>query len=164
MKSLFRRLSAFVLIITVIFTFSVPALADDEWKAQIDNEINIAVLDRENSYTEYYSANKNSHLTNNEIKIEPTCYSSAAPDTALEKIDNFNGCNNVLLWGESPDYATWDFTVQDEGLYELRFEYYPLKQTSRDIEISLKLDGSYPFYEATSLVLNTAYKLSLIHI
>lgn len=158
MKSLFRRLSALVLIITVIFTFSVPALADDEWKAQIDNEINIAVLDRENSYTEYYSANKNSHLTNNEIKIEPTCYSSAAPDTALEKIDNFNGCNNVLLWGESPDYATWDFTVQDEGLYELRFEYYPLKQTSRDIEISLKLDGSYPFYEATSLVLNTAYK------
>ena len=158
MKSILRRFMGLVLALALVFSISIPIYAAENWEERLNSEISSAVLERDNSYTRYCIANKSKPLATDDIIINPTSYSSAAPNTALVKIDKFNGCSNVLLWGNSSDYAVWNFTVPNDGMYELKFKYFPLKQASRDIEISVKIDDSYPFYEATSLVLNTAYK------
>lgn len=157
MKNGLKSLVSLCLILVIGLSFSVYA-AQPDWKAEIEQDIESSVLNRDNSYTNYYAAHRDEVKAEKEIVITPSDYGETSPDTGIETVDGFNGYNGVLVWGNAPDYADWSFYAPEDGLYELYFTYYPLKQAERDIEISLKLDGAYPFYEASSLILNTAYK------
>ena len=57
--------------------------------------------------------------------------------------------------------ATWQFTVEKEGLYYIRFEFYDCdtdESSISSIERKLLIDGDIPFTEATSLKMSKNWK------
>ena len=88
MKSILRRFMGLVLALALVFSISIPIYAAENWEERLNSEISSAVLERDNSYTRYCIANKSKPLATDDIIINPTSYSSAAPNTALVKIED----------------------------------------------------------------------------
>lgn len=68
------------------------------------------------------------------------------------KIIDYQGENNVI---ELPvnGRARWNFDIQTAGLYQIQVKYCSLPQTATDMDIGLRLNDTYPFYEAQSISL-----------
>ncbi len=62
-------------------------------------------------------------------------------------ITEFEGESNVVHRTEGVGELSWEFEVKTEGLYELHMAYF---LTANSMNIGIRLDGEYPFYEARS--------------
>ena len=98
------------------------------------------------SYFEYYE--KYSKETHPDETI--TLASTAQIGTA--KTSEADGDSGLELGGNT-DYAEWNFTVGETGVYSLYPTYYPLEATGKDIQISVEIDGKLPYTEAQELSL-----------
>lgn len=92
---------------------------------------------------------------------------AAHPDTTIDIIGNqflsqedanvsiasYNGKDDVLRWDSQEGTVTWEFDVAEEGLYNLAFNYCPMKLKSNDIQLGILLDGSFPFTNAKTITL-----------
>lgn len=158
MKNGLKCLISFCFAVSVMLTSVFSAFAENDWKKEIDASIEATVIERENSYARYYSGIRGKANAASEIIIKPDSFSKRADNTNISVVDEFNGYKDVAVWGNSPDYAEWVFTTPSDGIYELEMLYYPLKKISRPIETAIRLDGEFPFCEAASVTLSSAYK------
>lgn len=132
--------------------------ADKAWVETVSADIENTVLDRENVYSNYITQYSKSKATDEKITIAADAFSAKADESDIRIVDGFENRTKVAVWGNSPDWAEWTFSVEKEGLYEFVVVYYPLKQSLRAIETAVKIDGKFPFSEAASITLNSAYK------
>lgn len=63
-----------------------------------------------------------------------------------------------VIWLAEGASAQWSFECQEEALYRLKFEYYPLTGRLADLEISVEIDGENPFNEAGRINLSRIWK------
>ena len=78
--------------------------------------------------------------------------------------------NSLLSGGESKEYGdqvyawknkntvTIEVDVEEEGLYELGFDYYPLGEGIVPIEGSIKVNGEYPYFESRRITFPKDWK------
>ena len=59
--------------------------------------------------------------------------------------------NKVLLWNSDQEWFEWSFNIQEDGLYEMEVEYYPLDGTSSPAKRTIMIDGEIPFFEASNI-------------
>ncbi len=127
------RIVSFCLSAALILTsvFSVSAMSDtekigDSLLTEISSDI------KENEDLDYYNY-KTSHST--------VAYAKAETELKIEK--------NVSA--EQP--ISLSLNVAEEGLYFIRMKYKAIDVGTAEMEISLSVDGSYPFDEAKQIVL-----------
>ena len=65
----------------------------------------------------------------------------------VEAVD-FDGKKNVLKWESQEGSVSWKVKVPESGLYALGLDYQAIQRTNKAIELSLKIDGNFPFREA----------------
>ncbi len=58
-----------------------------------------------------------------------------------------------LEWNNEDGSVTWEFKIKQDGAYNLVLEYDPLGEGTDAAEISIKVDGEFPFDEAKSVFL-----------
>src|SRR5690606_17957194 len=54
--------------------------------------------------------------------------------------------------------VTFNITVNQTALYKIGLDYYSETSSINEIELALKVNGSYPFYEASQLTLKTFFE------
>jgi ABC-type glycerol-3-phosphate transport system substrate-binding protein len=68
------------------------------------------------------------------------------------------GGMKALYWNDDKGWLEWDFTIAEDGLYNLALEYLPLKGGYSAIVRGLQIDGAYPFKEAAHMALDRYWK------
>jgi ABC-type glycerol-3-phosphate transport system substrate-binding protein len=154
-------------LITILYLFSVVACGKipnesednvnsiEEYVVDLNgNEMNFADIlnssGRRNMYFDYLAQHENASSPQKEIIIDagtPSIYEN----TEIEVLDNFESSSNVLRW-EGGGSVQWDVDVPDEGLYYMEMKYLPLAESTKDIELSLHINGELPFEGAERLL------------
>lgn len=100
------------------------------------------------SYIKSYS-DADKPLKNVEIDVSEFKTSDGANcrKTSFEEED-------CVSWPESEGTVTWEFDVENEGLYNLEMVYYPVSGKNTTVDVELKLDGKHPFDEMRLLELD----------
>lgn len=94
------------------------------------------------SYIKLYSgANK----PMSDVNIDVTKYETS--DGAVCETGTFEEESGCVSWLDSNGTVTWEFDVENEGLYNLEMVYFPVSGQNTTIEAELKLDGENPFDE-----------------
>lgn len=68
-----------------------------------------------------------------------------------------NGENSSVITSETTSIK-YNFTIQNEGLYNIGLNYYPIAGKGMDIIRSLKIDNETPFEEANTITLKRFWK------
>ena len=92
-------------------------------------------------------------------------YASAAPGSGEIKISaaGYASCEGEVVRSEDSvktgddSAVTWNFNVQDEGLYQLEIDYFPTVYKGGPIERTVLIDGEIPFSEAAFIELSRVY-------
>ncbi len=71
--------------------------------------------------------------------------------------ENYEGEPGPMLELSPEDEVTWSFHVGQEGVYLLKFRYYPIEGEGGSIERAVYLDGTLPFREAESVNLDRVW-------
>ena len=154
-----KRISRFIAAaLAVIMLLPLYTAAADTWKEKVDGEIETAELDRSNSYENYIENHKEQPNGTDDIIIRGDSFFYRSSAEALTTSKDFKKRDGVLIWGSSPEYAEYKFSVSQSGMYEMKISYFPLKQSQRALEAAVKIDGEFPFSEAASLQLKSSYK------
>jgi ABC-type glycerol-3-phosphate transport system substrate-binding protein len=118
--------------------------------ALLNNLINTPV----NNYVSYVAGNLEKKQAQTVIEL---------PSALAQLTDGAKGSyavgneTNVLELPEN-GAAEWSIQSNEDALFNLRFEYYPLTGRLNDIEIKLEIDGKVPFEEAQSINLSRIFK------
>lgn len=139
-------------------TACISVSADSNWVEKVNTDIENTVLDRKNAYSNYIEKYSDSTSVDETVTIPADGFSEQADGSDIRIVDTFEEKSAVAVWGNSPDWAQWTFSVPADGLYRMVLVYYPLKQSLRSIETAVKIDGEFPFCEAASVSLKSAYK------
>lgn len=147
-----------ILLATLLSTSVFTAFADSTWHNEVDLKFEEAVLNREKNYDNYIAAYADVAQGEKEIVVSASNFYEIASDSSATLHEEFNGKTGVLEFKKAPDYVSWHFSVPTDGIYCMAPVYYPLKETGREIETALQIDGEFPFREAASITLPTAYQ------
>ncbi|TAH70398.1 MAG: extracellular solute-binding protein [Anaerolineaceae bacterium] len=88
--------------------------------------------------------------------IEINAEESLVSATGVLTDDNY-GYKNKAIRLEIDDSAEYSVDVPETALYILRFDYLSYDKSILPIELSMKINGSYPFYEARRILLETTW-------
>lgn len=109
------------------------------------------------SYSSYYDMYCGEGHPQTGIKLEAGDFSSPDGSAVIVSHSAESITKNSLVWEESGGRASAEIDVPETGIYCLRFDYCPLAQTSQTIEISLEIDGKYPFEQASGINLGRVW-------
>lgn len=70
---------------------------------------------------------------------------------------DFNG-KPAVVFGDGIGEAVWNFSVPQDGNYNVLFHFLPIESKKLDIEIGMKIDGKYPYKDAEGFNLNRVFK------
>ena len=102
---------------------------------------------------ERYIAGKASVSTDTVIEIDGTDFSGHTGEKP--EIRTLDGRQAALTGNEGS--ISYTFEVEKTGLYTLAFDYYPVEGYGSTIERTLYLDGSVPYSEARSILLQRQF-------
>lgn len=68
--------------------------------------------------------------------------------------NDFKGEKGPSIRSEGDENLLWDFNVEESGIYHLQFYYYPLEGSGNTIVRGIRIDGEYPFREASYIELD----------
>ena len=104
-----------------------------------------------NYYSDYHSAKEEEYPAEG-TKLSIDIYSISCEGAKPEiKQDAEKG--NVLCWREDTKALSSTVEVAQAGFYNLSFSYYPIDGNSLSISRGIKIDGEYPFDEASNFAL-----------
>ena len=89
------------------------------------------------------------------IRIEAADYSSEEGSGAY--VTDFAGMDTALWWDSTGSTVTWDFTVEQEGFYQLELQYCAVPGYNNDIIIDVLLDGEAPYANVQNVNLRKLY-------
>jgi ABC-type glycerol-3-phosphate transport system substrate-binding protein len=109
------------------------------------------------NYDAYYTGDANTLFPNGEILLPGDTISNAGETCAYVEPGDLSGVKNALVLNSTSGIADWVFTVDAPGWYQLEITYLALPARQNDIEMQMKLDGSFPFEQCESLLLRRLY-------
>jgi len=148
LKKILKRASAAFLTVLIAFGTVTTSQHTKIFADEVIKEESIKNSEDKTSYLVYSENHSDKAVGKDEIVISAKDYVSF--DNAELTVEDLEGAESALLWKNSEGSATWNFTVEDSGLYEIGVEYYQLTGRRSAIEIGLMIDGEYPFKESKS--------------
>lgn len=143
-KKVFRYLSCFLSLIMILPCFNIISFAEN---SQADSAIITSASKYERiAYNEYLHSHLNDSFSESEIKVDLT--KAVAFTDAEYTYNNRKNSAFGLILGDKVNSVEIPVEVNETGLYELEFTYFPLETSSLEIEISVILNGVLPFTEA----------------
>lgn len=145
-----------VLLAAVLFTsfHTKPVLLQSYAQTQTD----LSSLElREGYYTAYLEKYKDAQYPTAVININGSDFKSTEAGNT-SKLETLEQKNNVLKWQNNTGSISAEVTIPEEGLYTIRFLYYPLDGKGKDIQFGLQIDGEYPFKETETLSFTRAWE------
>ncbi|RAP77599.1 ABC transporter substrate-binding protein [Paenibacillus montanisoli] len=92
-----------------------------------------------------------------DIVIHPDQFVTSAGQTALTT--DSNGYDEpVFSWGDDIPSIELKVTAPQEGLYQIRIDYYSTSDKIIPVERAIEVNGKYPFFEARRVVLPKLWK------
>ena len=111
---------------------------------------NPVTLEQSDSYSKYLETYKNPKDASMVIPVDVTGYTSS--DYMPETRDNYEQKIGKSLLTTEDGYVEWTVTVEQEGLYSILVDYYPVSGKGSSIGRSLQIDGKLPYEEARNIV------------
>jgi ABC-type glycerol-3-phosphate transport system substrate-binding protein len=112
-----------------------------------------ASLGRTNTYPRYIERYASVPAATRDLPLDLSSYTSSS---GVSPIGNLDGHNNVIRT-EEKSFIEWTFRLEEDGLYNIFIEYYPLESRGINIERSLKINGETPFLGAERLVFSRVW-------
>ncbi|WBL14663.1 extracellular solute-binding protein [Sutcliffiella sp. NC1] len=87
-------------------------------------------------------------------------FERAISPTSFENIDELqllnesrsNGYNDRVVYWDNEQTVSFEVEVDESGLYEVGFDYYPLGDLIMPIEGAIKVNGEFPYFESRRIV------------
>ena len=162
----FKRLTAFVLAVTLCLTTAPAAFADalksDESTtvAGTNNEDKVISADdidaskRENTYSAFLKKRKNAKRPDEEIFVYGKDYlKDAELNGAKISVEKVDGVEDVLKWSNQTGQVTFEVDVKKAGLYCIEANYEALEGTANFIEFAVAINGEIPYTTASRVTL-----------
>jgi len=111
---------------------------------------------KKGSYDEYAVKHKSDPRPDAEVRIEAENYSKVS-GMEVSVLENYEGEQGKAVQTGDTGSVSWEFNVEQEGMYHLDMKYFTVKGKDSDIERELMIDGEYPFAEARSLTFNRVW-------
>lgn len=122
----------------------------------LDTEGNQGLYVEQTTYSDYYDKYSTQTRPNKEIFINGTDYTTTENgDFSTGKYEGSS--NDVLIWNSLEGSVTYNFNVEESGIYCLEMSYYNIVSNSNTIELSVKLDGEVPYSTADRVQLNKVW-------
>ena len=138
-------------------TSATEASSDDGSGSSINEDV-MSTGDRENTYANYLRKYADAAHPDSEIVIEAAKYTSTEADASGVKPElsqtSYQGVDNCLLWSNQSGVVNYSFTVKESGLYNLELLYYTIAGDNTTVELSMKIDGDFPFTAAKDFTLD----------
>ncbi|MHB8963619.1 MAG: extracellular solute-binding protein [Saccharofermentanales bacterium] len=153
-----RRFNKIVAAITImmILSFQLPTYAQTETDSSNTGPVDSLAATNTTStmirYKDYISTQVGMKWVNEKVELNA---SDAFPaDGAV--LENNDGTTKINL--QKGSSVKWTFDIKEEGLYDILVNYLPIEMKGLKIELCFMVDGSFPYYEATSVYLNRIFK------
>lgn len=108
-------------------------------------------------YADYLSAHAGAAHPDQEIIIFAADHGDLHDSGAYVETQETQGVSEALIWASGISQVDFPFTVEEEGLYQLKLTYLPLPARQLDLEFSVLVDGVLPFDKAASVLLYRMY-------
>lgn len=136
----------------LIFNFNFFVFAD--YNTSDMNIVNDPVLQSRNKYSSYILNYQNALRAKNDIGVDITSFQSK---TSPIIVKDFEGRTGYAVKTSDFDEIEWSINVEEEGLYNISVDYFPLIGSGGVITRELKIDGVTPFFEASNLEFSRAF-------
>lgn len=124
-------------------------------KENLDENLTSNVV--ESSYLDVLSKWKKEGAKESEktkIIVSPVNYIKS--DTHIQKDTQYG--KQVVLSDEKLKEIQIPVNVPESGLYQISFDYYPIKSKMNPIERGIKINGKYPYFESRRIVFDRKWK------
>lgn len=161
----FKRLTAFVLAVTLCLTTAPAAFADalssDEsttvagtTEDKVISADDIDASNRENTYSAFLDRNQDAARPDAEIMIYGKDYlKDAEANGAQLSVETVDGVADVLKWSNQSGQVTFEVDVAQAGLYCIEANYEALEGTANFVEFAVAINGQIPYTTATRVTL-----------
>lgn len=161
MAKLLEKIVLIMLLLSMIVPFihvqaqpGVP-LKDKFVKQANQNTVEDSSLqEQQNNYArimQIYEDNGYQGTKNIEIKLNPKDAVGLSEKDVVIEYGVGDSKEAALIWEEEAPFFEWSINVPEAGLYEIYFDYYPLKGSGSVIQRELMIDGEVPFDEASNI-------------
>ncbi|MDD6034878.1 MAG: extracellular solute-binding protein [Lachnospiraceae bacterium] len=107
-------------------------------------------FERENTYTAYLAAHKDSPRPQvDEIMVDLAAYDTASAKNT-DILTDYEGEEKVLYQGES-GFTEWKVNIPETGMYRIYVEYYPVESRGVSMERGFYINGEMPFSGSDAL-------------
>lgn len=134
----------------------------DEGEEEISTITNImSTGDRENTYSAYFEKHKDKNAPDKEIVIDASTGvigEDMGGELPVYTIEEYEKEENCFVWTNNRGTVTYDFTVEESGIYNLEFYYFTISGASTTIDVGIKIDDDYPFTACKDITLDRYWK------
>lgn len=95
------------------------------------------------TYDDYLDTHKNKKRPNQTIEISAAEYSDAFP--VPKEYKDYEGKVGTAIYSDEEGFIQWEVNIPEAGLYNIKFDYYPIEGKGMTIERELKINGEVPF-------------------
>ena len=128
-----------------------PVKANNESHSRLTNAV--STFTESHSYKDYLNSYSALVKPVQTISFKGVDYAEADLESKARVEKEFQGESDVLLWEGLGGKVSWIFTVSQEGLYQLRLNYFALLAESRNIELKILIDHQFPFDSSKRIIL-----------
>ncbi|NCU26558.1 extracellular solute-binding protein, partial [Candidatus Nomurabacteria bacterium] len=107
------------------------------------------------SYDEYLLMHQNKRYSSDEVIISANDLSSGEE---IKVINDFEGYSGGVVETDEEGFAEFSFKINEEGLYNILIDYFPVKGKGSEIVRSISIDGKVPFEEAREVAFTRIWK------
>ncbi len=147
-----RRISAIFMAALMVFLNGAVIISADD---NIDNHASASpqtqnASDVSGDYFAYYNKYFDINAATEEIVLDSS--TAIAIDGKELKSETVSDNTGLVMDDENDGYE-WQVTVPRDAKYYIYVNYYPLEDNGKDILLSLKIDGKFPYSEASGFLL-----------
>lgn len=165
-----KRLTAFVLAMTMCLTSATAAFADAlgtdgdaaeetfDVTTDIISDDDIDASDRENTYSAFLERHQDAQRPDEEITVYGKDYLKNGEANGAElSVETVDGVENALKWSNQTGQVSFEVDVPKAGLYCIEMNYEALAGTANFIEFALAVNGEIQYTTATRITLSKVW-------
>jgi ABC-type glycerol-3-phosphate transport system substrate-binding protein len=129
----------------------------DQTSEESDTPIKKVVEDSYSDVLKAWTAANVKNAQSAEMVIHPNQF--IVPGGKAQLITNSQGyAEPVFVWNDNIPSIEWSVNAPQDGLYEIKIDYYSTSDKLIPIERAIQVNGKYPFFEARRVVLPKLWK------
>ncbi|MFC4388607.1 extracellular solute-binding protein [Gracilibacillus marinus] len=146
----FIHISIVVLMLIFVFSlvllpFTVQSLIASEKRTSDDTS-----TIREDLFSHYIVKYEDKNRPMKEYIIEAEHF-TRVDEMNIKLLENKKGKQNAAIWTDEIGTVEWNINIEEEGLYHIAIQYYPVEGKSSSIERELRINDELPFQGAQTL-------------